>query len=321
MTSQQTPIGSPFGMRSTAKEVVAGIDLTGKRVLVTGGYSGIGTETVRALAQAGAKICVGARRPVEAQEVLGDIGGDILVLALDLSDPHSIDSFAAELANHWFEIDILINNAAIMASPLMRDERGYEMQFSTNHLGHFHLTARVWPLLKAAGSARVVCLSSIGHRLNELDLDDLDWKRRDYDKWSAYGAAKSANALFALHLDKLGEPHGIRAFAVHPGGIATPLQRHLTMDEQKAMGWYDDEGNTHAMFKSTEEGASATVWAATSPLLEGMGGVYCEDCEVGEMVGDEPPRSSGVYPHIRDEALAKALWEKSEELTGVSFPG
>ena len=319
MTSPQKPVGSPFGMRSTAKEVVAGIDLTETCVLVTGGYSGIGTETVRALAGAGAKIFVGARRPEQAEEVLGEVEGDISVLALDLSDPNSIDSFAEKLAGEWDRIDILINNAAIMASPLMRDARGYEMQFATNHLGHFHLTARLWPLLKAAGSARVVCLSSIGHRLHSLDLDDPNWERREYEKWPAYGAAKSANALFALHLDTLGEPHGVRAFSVHPGGIATPLQRHLTMEEQKAMGWYDDEGNTHPMFKSTEEGAATSVWAATSPLLDGMGGVYCEDCEVGEPVGDEPPPASGVYPHIRDEALAKALWEKSEELTGVEF--
>lgn len=321
MPSPQAQVGSPFGMRSAALEVIGAIDLTGKRVLVTGGYSGIGTETVRALASAGAEICVGARRIEKAKEVLDELKGDLRVLELDLSDPASIDSFAEKLGREWDKIDILINNAAIMASPLMRDARGFEMQFATNHLGHFQLTARLWPLLVAAGSARVVCLSSIGHRLNALDLDDLNWESREYEKWPAYGAAKSANALFALHLDKLGERHGVRAFAVHPGGIATPLQRHLTMEEQKAMGWYDDEGNTHPMFKSTEEGASTTVWCAVSPLLDGMGGVYCEDCEVGELVGDEPPPGSGVYPHIRDEALAEALWRKSEALTGVSFPG
>lgn len=319
MATPQTPIESPFGYRSTAREVVEGIALSGKRVLVTGGYSGIGTETVRALAGAGADVIVGARRPEQAEEVLAGMDGAITILPLDLSDTASIDGFAGDLAARWDSLDILINNAAIMASPLMRDARGYEMQFATNHLGHFQLTARLWALLKAAGSARVVCLSSIGHRLNGLQMDDLNWENREYEKWPAYGAAKSANALFALSLDKLGEPHGIRAFAVHPGGIATPLQRHLTMEEQRAMGWYDEEGNTHEAFKSTQEGASTSVWCAVSPLLEGMGGVYCENCNIGALADEDTPAGSGVFPHIRDEALADELWQKSQELTGVSF--
>lgn len=319
MTTPQAPIESPFGYRSTAHDVVAGIDLSGKHIVVTGGYSGIGTETVRALAGAGAHVIVGARRPEQAQEVLSEIEGEITILPLDLSDPASIDAFGDAVAKQWDSLDILINNAAIMASPLMRDARGYEMQFATNHLGHFQLTARAWPLLKAAGSARVVCLSSIGHRLNGLDIDDLNWETREYEKWPAYGAAKSANALFALHLDKLGAPHGIRAFAVHPGGIATPLQRHLTMEEQRAMGWYDEEGNTHEAFKSTQEGASTSVWCAVSPLLEGKGGVYCEDCNVAAMADENTPQGSGVFPHVRDEGLAEKLWIKSQELTGISF--
>lgn len=319
MVSPQLPLGSPFGMRSTAREVVAGIDLAGKQVVVTGGYSGIGTETVRALAGAGASVIVGARRPAQAKEVLAEMEGQIEVLELDLSVPASIDSFAGGVASQWDRIDILINNAAIMASPLMRDARGYEIQFATNHLGHFQLTARLWPLLAAGHDTRVVCLSSIGHRLNGLDLDDPNWESREYEKWPAYGQAKSANALFALQLDKLGEKHGVRAFAVHPGGIATPLQRHLTMEEQRAMGWYDEEGNVNAGFKSTEEGAATSVWCAVSPMLDDMGGVYCEDCDVGAPVGENTPRGAGVYPHIRDEELAAALWAKSEEMTGHEF--
>jgi len=318
MTSQQQPIDSPFGYRSTAKEVVAAGDVAGKTVIVTGGYSGIGTETVRALAGAGAKVIVGARRTDVAAEVTGTMHGDITVIELDLSDPASIDRFADAVAAKVNAIDILINNAAIMASPLMRDARGYEMQFATNHLGHFQLTARLWPLLKASGNARVVALSSIGHRLASVDLDDPNYENREYEKWPAYGQAKSANALFALQLDKLGEPHGVRAFAVHPGGILTPLQRHLTMEEQRAMGWIDEEGNVNERFKSTEEGASTTTWCATSPLLEGMGGVYCEDCNIAAPADPDMP-FRGVNPHVRDEALAAALWSKSEELTGVEF--
>ncbi len=319
MPSPQQPLDSPFALRSTAMEVVAGIDLSGKTILVTGGYSGIGTETVRALAAAGAHIIVGARRPEQAQEVLKDLDAPTTIFALDLSSPASIDAFAEEVAGAFDHIDILINNAAVMACPLSRDERGYEHQFATNHLGHFQLTARLWPLLKAAGSARVVALSSIGHRLNGLSIEDPNFEHRDYDKWLAYGQAKSANALFALHLDKLGEAHGVRAFSVHPGGIRTPLQRHLTMEEQTAMGWYDEEGNLNPAFKSVEEGASTTVWCAISPLLDGMGGVYCEDCNIAKPSAEAQSRTSGVEPHVCDQDLAAALWQRSEELCGLKF--
>ena len=319
MSTVHAPIDSPFGYRSTALEVVEGIDLTGKTAFVTGGYSGLGTEIVRALAAANARVLVGARRTDKAAEDLRDVAGIIEIIALDLADPASIDSCAEEVARRTGQLDIVINNAAIMACPLARDARGYESQFATNHLGHFQLTARLWPLLQAAGKARLVSVSSIGHRLNGLSIDDPSFEHRDYDKWLAYGQAKSANALFALQLDKLGAAHGLRAFSVHPGGIVTPLQRHLSMEEQRAMGWFDEAGNVNPLFKSIQEGAATAVWCATSPLLEGQGGVYCEDCNIGAMAGDPPPRASGVWPHIRDEALAAALWDKSEAMTGVAF--
>ena len=319
MTTAQAAIASPFGYRSTAREVVAGIDLTGQTALVTGGYSGLGTEVVRALSGAGAQVIVGARRPDAAASDLAGIGGTITILPLDLSDPALIDGFAEAVAAVTDRIHIQINNAAVMANPLARDPRGYESQFATNHLGHFQLTARLWPLLVKAGGARVVSVSSVGHRLGGLDLADVNFDHRAYDKWLAYGQAKSANALFALELDRLGAASNVRAFGVHPGGIITPLQRHLTMAEQIAMGWIDTEGNINERFKSTEEGAATSVWCAVSPLLAGQGGVYCEDCNVGAMADADTPRGSGVSPHIRDEALAKALWAKSEELTGVAF--
>ncbi|WP_120717101.1 oxidoreductase [Tsuneonella amylolytica] len=318
MNTPQQPVGSPFGYRSTAREAMAGQDLTGRRIVVTGGYSGIGTETVRALAGAGAEVIVGARRVEAAEGVLAGIGGSVAILPLDLSDPASIDAFADAVANRWDALDILINNAAVMASPLTRDARGYEGQFATNHLGHFQLTARLWSLLATGGHARVVALSSIGHRLGAPDLDDPNFERRDYDKWQAYGQAKSANALFALYLDRLGEPHGVRAFSVHPGGIMTPLQRHLSREEQVAMGWIDADGNVNERFKTTEQGAATTVWAATSPLLEGKGGVYCEDCDVAAPASADRP-TGGVHPHLRDEGLAERLWALSEEMTGVRF--
>ena len=319
MTTLQAPINSPFGYRSTALEVIAGIDLTGQTALVTGGYSGLGTEVVRALAGAGAHVIVGARRPDAAAADLAGIAGQITILPLDLSVPASIDAFALAVAGVTDRIHIQINNAAVMANPLARDARGYESQFATNHLGHFQLTARLWPLLVKADGARLVSVSSIGHRLNGLDLADLNFEHRVYDKWLAYGQAKSANALFALELDRRGTASNVRAFGVHPGGIATPLQRHLTMDEQRAMGWYDEAGNVHEAFKSTQAGAATSVWCAVSPLLEGRGGVYCEDCNIGALAGDDTPRGSGVFPHIRDAALAKALWVKSETMTGVEF--
>lgn len=320
MTAQQ-PIASPFGMRSTAADVISGIDLSGKTALVTGGYSGLGLETVRALAGAGARVFVAARRPEVAAADLEGVGGDVTILQLDLSDPASIDAFAAGLAERTDKLDILINNAAIMACPLARDARGYESQFATNHLGHFQMTARIWPLLKAAGAGtRIVVLSSIGHARGGVDLDDPHFNTREYEKWTAYGQAKSANALFALHLDEIGKASGIRAFSVHPGGIKTPLQRHLTMEEQIAMGWFDKDGNPNPLFKSTEEGAATSVWCAVSPLLEGEGGVYCEDCNIAAIWDESMHPYVGVRRHVMDRDAAAALWTASEAMTGVAFP-
>jgi len=319
MTAQM-PIASPFGMRSTAAEVIAGIDQSGKTALVTGGYSGLGLETVRALAGAGAKVFVGARRPDAAAADLSGVAGDVTILTLDLADPASIDAFAADLASRTDKIDILINNAAIMACPLARDARGYESQFATNHLGHFQMTARIWPLLKAAGAGtRIVALSSIGHARSGVDLEDLHFERRAYDKWTAYGQAKSANALFAIHLDAIGKPLGIRAFAVHPGGIKTPLQRHLTDEEQMAMGWIDKDGNVNPLFKTVEQGAATSIWCATSPQLDGEGGVYCEDCNIAAFWEEGMNPYIAVRPHAVDREMAASLWTVSEAMAGVSF--
>ena len=318
MTTPQTPLASPFGYRSTATEVIEGRDLTGKVALVTGGYSGLGLETVRALAGAGARVIVGARRPDAAADDLRDVTGEVTILKLDLSDPASIDAFAGEVAALVPALHILITNAAVMACPLARDARGFESQFATNHLGHFQLTARLWPLLRQ-GRARVVALSSSGHARNGLDLDDLHFAHRAYDKWTAYAQAKSANALFALHLDQLGAAHGVRAFAVDPGGIHTPLQRHLPMAEQIAMGWYAEDGTPNPLFKTTEQGAATSVWCAVSPLLEREGGVYCADCNVAAPWGEGAPMHVGVHPHVRDTSLAERLWTTSEAMTGVVF--
>lgn len=319
MTTPQVPLHSPFGYRSTAAEVIAGIDLVGKTALVTGGYSGVGKETVRALAGAGALVVVGARRPEVAAAELADVTGQVRVLAVDLAAAESIDMFTRECSKTIERLDLLVNNAAIMACPLARDARGYERQLATNHLGHFQLTARLWPRLAASGDARVVVLSSSGHARNGLDLDDPHFERRAYDKWMAYAQAKSTNALFALHLDTLGASHGVRAFAVHPGGIRTPLQRHLTMDEQTALGWYDKDGHLNPLFKSVEQGAATSVWCAVSPLLRDKGGVYCSDCNIAPAWVEGTPYHVGVHAHVRDRRSAAEWWAASERMTGVSF--
>ncbi len=317
--TEQSPIPSGFGMRTTAAEVLQGIDLAGKNALVTGGYSGLGLETVRALAGAGAAVIVGARRPDVAAIDLAGIA-NVTILPLDLSEPASIDAFAEKVADETPKIDILINNAAIMANPLTRDARGHESQFATNHLGHFQLTARLWTLIRAAApGARIVALSSIGHARNGLDLDDVNFERREYQKWTAYGQAKSANALFAYELDRLAKSHGIRAFSVHPGGIKTPLQRHLTKEEEIAMGWYKPDGTLIDIFKTPQQGAATSVWCATSPLLDGKGGVYCEDCDIAPTWIEGMDPYAGVRPHIRDPQLARDLWLLSEQMTNVSF--
>ena len=231
MSTRQAPLPSGYGMRTEARDALGRRRLDGKLAIVTGGYSGLGLETTRALADAGASVIVPARTPEKARAALAGIAR-VEQKSLDLADPKSINAFADEFLSSNRKLDILINNAAIMASPLMRDARGYEAQFATNHLGHFQLSARLWPALKALkGGARVVSLSSIGHRRSPVNLEDPNFDATPYDKWEAYGRAKSANALFAIGLDKRGAPHGVRAFAVHPGGIMTDLQRFMPDEE------------------------------------------------------------------------------------------
>ena len=303
-------------MRSTASDVLAGLDLSGHNVIVTGGYSGIGVETTRALAAAGAQVTVPARTPDKARDALAGLA-NVELAALDLMDPGSIDAFASNWLARHAALHILICNAAIMASPLERDSRGYESQFATNHLGHFHLLCRLWPALVAAHGARVVMLSSLGHRITPMNFDDPNFERREYHKWSAYGQAKTANSLCALGADERGRAQGIRAFAVHPGAIMTDLQRSLAIEEQVAMGWITADGVVNPLFKTIEQGAATTVWAATSPQLAGLGGLYCEDCDVARAVPREDKGPAGVRPWAVDPDAAEKLWALSEQLTGA----
>jgi NAD(P)-dependent dehydrogenase (short-subunit alcohol dehydrogenase family) len=319
----QEPIGSGFGARSTAAEVVDGIDLTGRLAVVTGGYSGLGLETVKALAGAGAHVVVPARRPAAATEALAGAGVAADIDALDLGDLDSVRAFAQRFLDSGRAIDILINNAAIMASPETRVGPGWEAQFATNHLGHFTLTNLLWPALSAApDGARVVALSSRGHKRSGVRFDDLMFERDPYDKWQAYGQAKSANSLFAVQLDALGQDAGVRAFSLHPGGILTPLQRHLSKEEMVDFGWIDEDGNQlETRFKTPQQGASTSVWAATSPQLAGRGGVYLEDCDIASPTAELPPEQAevhGVDAHAIDRDDAARLWDVSAKLTGTN---
>jgi len=328
MPSKQAPIHSGFGPTTTARETLKGINLTAKVAVVTGGYSGIGLETTRALADAGATVIVPARNPDKARKALNAIPR-VEQKELDLLAPGSIDAFASEFLAIGRPLHMLINNAGIMATPLARDSRGYESQFSANHLGHFQLTARLWPALRNAQGARVVSVSSRAHQRAGMDFDDPNFQRRAYDRWQAYGQSKTANVLFAVELDRRGEASGVRAFAVHPGAILTDLSRHMTDEELRDYGLSRDDqpgfipaGKSVAEggdFKTLEQGAATSVWCATSPQLAGMGGVYCQDVEIAEVRQPDSASNDGVSPWAIDPKAAERLWILSEELTGLKF--
>ncbi|MET7704073.1 SDR family NAD(P)-dependent oxidoreductase [Streptomyces sp. NPDC005485] len=316
MTTAQHRIGSGFGADSTAEDVLKGIDLSGKLALVTGGYSGLGLETTRALTEAGARVVVPARRRTVAQEAVAGIDG-VEVDELDLGDLESVRAFAERFLASGRTLDIVIDNAGIMACPETRVGPGWEAQFATNHLGHYALVNRLWPAIETGG-ARIVAVSSAGHHYSGIRWDDVHW-RNGYDKWEAYGQAKTANVLFAVHLDRLGRESGVRAFSLHPGGILTPLQRHLPQQEMVDRGWIDEDGTplNPAGFKTPEQGAATQVWAATSPRLDGRGGVYCEDCDIAEPAPADGTRV-GVRDYATDPEQAARLWDLSAELTGVN---
>jgi NAD(P)-dependent dehydrogenase (short-subunit alcohol dehydrogenase family) len=317
VSSPQAPIGSGFGAATTAADVIRGHDLSGRVAIVTGGSSGIGVETVRALASAGARVIVPARDPDKARGTLAAIP-NVAVEPLDLLDPSAIDAFAKRFLAAEPALHLLINNGGALHLSLVRDARGYEAQFAANHLGHFQLTARLWPALLRAHGARVIAVSSRGHHYAGVDFDDPNFERRPYDWLVAYGQSKTANALFAL--DRRGEPHGVRALSLHPGGIVTTnLARDFTPEQLRASGYVDDAGrpiiDPERNMKTVEQGAATTVWCAVSLQLDGMGGIYCEDCEVAKPVAADSTDLLGVKPWATDPDLAERLWNLSERLT------
>lgn len=317
-------ITSGFSPYTPARDVVAGHDLTGKVAIVTGAATGIGVETARALAEAGAEVVIAVRKPDLAEAAVAEVnktakGAKASWSMLDLSSFKSIRAFA----ERWGDkpLNILINNAGVMASPLTYTEDGLEMQVGTNHFGHFLLSVLLAPNLIAGAkhsgkSSRLVSLSSIGHRRAGFNFDDPHYKTRAYDKWESYGHAKTANALFAVGFNKRFRDQGVFANAVMPGGIMTPLQRHLPIEEQIALGWIDEHGKVRDGFKTTEEGASTSVWAAVGDELEGIGGLYLEDLAQAEPWTKEKPWA-GVLPHALDPEAADRLWALSVETTGA----
>ena len=319
----QAPLHSGFDETMAAQEVMKNVDLTGKTAIVTGGYCGIGLGTTRALANAGATVIVPARDMEKAKSALNNISG-VEIDTLNLMDPDSIDAFAKRFVDSGRPLKILINNAGVMAAPLRRDSRGYESQFSTNHLGHFQLTARLWPALVKAKGARVVTLTSRGHRISSIDFDDPNFENRPYNKWIAYAQSKTADSLFALELDNRGCDQGVRAFTANPGAIlTTDLCRHLTK-EDRPPAIFDKDGkpvysNEKDYIKTIDQGAATSLWCAVSPQLQGLGGLYCEDVDVAETVPADSLKKTGARPWAIDPDMAIQLWQLSERLTGVRF--
>jgi NAD(P)-dependent dehydrogenase (short-subunit alcohol dehydrogenase family) len=316
--SPQRPLPSGFGLHTTAAEVLTGTSLAGRRALVTGGYSGIGIAMVQALVDAGVdEVLVPARRPEQAADALAAIPR-VVVGTMDLADQVSVARYAKSLLADGRGLDIVINSAGVMATPEEHVGPGWELQFATNHLGHYALVNRLWPLL--SGGCRVVSVSSGGHQFGGIRWDD-PWFADGYDKWLAYGQAKTANVLFAVELDRLGAEYDVRAFALHPGAILTPLGRHLTATDMEDLLSYGSDGQpVMPEFKSPEAGAATAVWAATSSQLDGLGGLYLEDCDVAPVAspdGRVTGQALGVFPHAIDPAEATRLWEWSAELTGV----
>ncbi len=307
MPTAQAPIASDFNRDSTAAEVIRGHDLHGKTVIVTGGSAGIGLETTRVLASAGARVIVPARDVEKARAAVGKLA---TVEPMELTDPASVAAFADRFLKVGKPLDLLINNAGIMANPLTRVARNIESQFATNHVGHFELTVRLWPALKKAEAPRIVALTSVGHRRSPVDFDDWDFERRPYDRWMAYGQSKSANALFAIGANA----RGVKAFSVHPGGILTGLGKFMTPEETEGL-----ISRARNMMKTVEQGAATSVWAAVSRQLDALGGVYCEDCNIATPVAGDSQETRGVRPWAMDPALAERLWTLSEKITGLAI--
>jgi NAD(P)-dependent dehydrogenase (short-subunit alcohol dehydrogenase family) len=321
-----------FGATSTTDEVLAGINLRGKRILVTGVSAGLGVETARALVAHGANVVGAVRDLKKAQAATAQVrndaaanGGSFGLVELDLADLKSVRACSDQLLDKGLFFDLIIANAGVMATPLGHTRDGFETQFGTNHLGHFTLVNRIAPLLRSG--SRLINLSSAGHRFSNVDLEDPNFERAPYDPWAAYGRSKTANILFAVEFDRRHRERGVRAAAVHPGGIQTELGRHLDPGEIEALVQQirqqaAAEGIADFQWKTIPQGAATSVWAAAVAPADEVGGRYCENCHVGDIVPDDAPISlirEGVRSYALDPAAAEELWKKSEEMVGEVF--
>ena len=322
-----------FGPGSTTDDVIAGIDLSGRRVVITGAAGGLGLESARALASRGALVTVAARHRQRAEEAGAEHrrlvpGGRVDAGVVDLGDFSSVRAFTDTLLAEHDSIDVLINNAGVMACPFGHTASGFETQFGTNHLGHFLLTARLAPALLRGESPRVVTLSSGGHSRADVDLVDPNFTTTPYNAWIAYGRSKTANALFARELARRAGPAGVLSFAVHPGAIVTELGRHLTEEllieviadtkkRAEAAATTDGAEVEELHFKTVQAGAATQVWAATAAELADHNGAYLADCGLGVLGAN--PGINGMLPYLLDDEHAAALWTLSEELVGEPF--
>ncbi|MDG2522230.1 SDR family NAD(P)-dependent oxidoreductase [Caulobacter segnis] len=321
-------MSGPYGAKSTTDEVLNGVNLSGKRILVTGASAGLGVETARVLAAHGAHV-VGAARDLEKAKRATEVvradaanGGGLELIELDLANLASVRAAADKLLAAGQPFDVIIANAGVMATPFGRTDDGFETQFGTNHLGHFVFVNRIASLLKAG--SRVIALSSAGHRFSDVNLDDPNFETTEYTPFGAYGRSKTANALFAAEFDRRHRDRGVRAAAVHPGGIQTELSRHMSDGDIEALVEQINaaraQGAPAFEFKTIPQGAATSVWAAIVASADEIGGRYCEDCHVAEFVGEEADMmSGGVRPYALDPDNAKALWARSEELVGERF--
>ncbi|MBZ4044768.1 SDR family NAD(P)-dependent oxidoreductase [Flavobacterium hibisci] len=318
----QQPIGSGFNAQSTSAEVIRDIDLSGKIAIVTGGNTGIGLETVKTLANAGATVIVLARDIEKAVKNLKGIA-NVEIEEMDLVNPNSIDKFTSKFLASGRPLHLLINNAGIMWVPLRRDSRRIESQLAINYLAQFQLTANLFPALKRANGARVVNVSSQGHQFAPFDFDDPNFEHREYETLQSYGQSKTAVNLFSVELDNRAKKFGVRAYSLHPGSIKdTELAREAPLELFVKMGFCDEKGNilpeVAASLKTIPQGASTTIWCATSPQLNNIGGVFCEDTDIAGLSSGQEV-SGGVKRYSLDETNAKKLWQLSEKLTGIKF--
>lgn len=315
-----TPIKSPLAPRADAADLLKDTDLTGQTAVVTGAASGLGVETVRALLGAGARVIMPVRDTARGEEVARELAqatgnSDVHVLHLDLSSLASVRQAASEILALAPQIRMLINNAGVMATPHGQTADGFETQFGTNHLGHFQLTRLLMPALLAAAPARVVALSSSAHRLSDIRWDDPNFQTTPYDPWQAYGQSKTANALFAVELNRRYAEQGVTANAVHPGGIMTGLQKHMPEGEAQRRGWIDENGVPNPAFKTPAQGAATSIWAATAPELDGVGGLFLEDLQQSTPLDEASPSPLfGYKPHALDADSARRLWTLSEQM-------